>query len=42
METINNVLHFLNYLHFFGDLKIQDYSSFTHTKKLLKTLNLIW
>ena len=36
METINDVLHFLNCLNFIGDLKSDDYSNFNHTKKVLK------
>ena len=42
METINNVLHFLNYLDFDGDLESDDYSSFNHTEKVSKELILIW
>ena len=36
METINDVLHYLNFLDFVGDLKSDDYSNFIHTKKVLK------
>ena len=36
METINDVLHFLNFLDFVGDLRSDDYSDFIHTKKVLK------
>ena len=33
VETINEVLHFLNYLDFVADLRSDDYSNFNHTKK---------
>ena len=36
METINDVLHFLNYLDFVADLKSDDYRKFNYTKKLSK------
>ena len=36
METINDVLHFLNYIDFVADLKSDDYSNFNHTKKVMK------
>ena len=38
MEMINDVLHFLNYLDFVGDLRGDDYSNFNHIKKLLKDI----
>ena len=36
METINDVLHFLNYLDFVADLRSDDYGNFNQTKKALK------
>ena len=36
METINDVLHFLNYLNFVAGLRSDEYSIFNHTKKVLK------
>ena len=36
METINDVLLFLNYLDFVADLRNDEYSNFNHTKKVLK------
>ena len=36
METINDVLHFLNYLDSVADLEIHDYSNFDRVKKVLK------
>ena len=36
METINDVLHFLNCVEFVGDLRSDEYSNFNHTKKVLK------
>ena len=36
MKTINDVLHFLNYLDFVGNLRRDDYSNFNQTKKVLK------
>ena len=36
METINDVLHFLNYLVSVGDLENHEYSSFGCVKKVLK------
>ena len=36
METINDVLHFLNYLDFVGDLRSDEYSNFNHTKESWK------
>ena len=36
METINDVLHFVNYLDFVGYLGSDDYSKFNQTKKVLK------
>ena len=33
METIKDVLHFLNFSVFFIDLRSDDYSKFNHTKK---------
>ena len=36
METINDVLHFLNYSDFVRYLRSDEYSIFNHTKKVLK------
>ena len=36
METINDVLHFLNYLDFVADLRSGEYSNFNRIKKVLK------
>ena len=36
METINDVLHFLNYLDSVADLENHEYSNFDHAKKVLK------
>ena len=36
METINDVLHFLNYLDSVVDLENHEYSSFGRAKKVLK------
>ena len=36
METINDVLHFLNYLDFVAELRNDEYSNFNHIKKFLK------
>ena len=36
METINHVLHFLNYSVFVADLRKHDYNKFNHVKKNLK------
>ena len=36
METINNVLHFLNYLDSVADLENLEYSNFGRVKKVLK------
>ena len=36
METINDVLYFLNYLDFVADLRNDDHSKFIHTKNVLK------
>ena len=35
METINNVLNFLNYIVFVADLGNDEYSNYIHTKKVL-------
>ena len=36
METINDVLHFLNYLDLVADLRSDDFNNFNHTEKVLK------
>ena len=36
METINDVLHFLNYLDSVADLENHEYSNFGRVKKVLK------
>ena len=36
METINDVLHFLNYLDSVADLENHEYSNFDRVKKVLK------
>ena len=36
METINNLLHFLNYLDFVADFRSDDYSNFNHIIKVSK------
>ena len=36
METINDVLLFLNYLDFVADLRNDKYTNFNHIKKFLK------
>ena len=36
METINDVLHFLNYLHSVADLENHEYINFGRVKKVLK------
>ena len=36
METINDVLHFLNYLDSVADLENHEYSNFARVKKVLK------
>ena len=36
METINDVLHFLNYLDTVADLENHEYSNFDRVKKVLK------
>ena len=36
METINDVLHFLNYLDSVADLENHEYSNFSRVKKVLK------
>ena len=36
METINDVLHFLNYLDSIADLENHEYSNFDRVKKILK------
>ena len=36
METINDVLHFLNYLDSVADLENREYSNFGRVKKVLK------
>ena len=36
METINDVLHFLNYLDSIADLQNHEYSNFDRVKKVLK------
>ena len=36
METINDVLHFLNYLDNVADLENHEYSNFDRVKKVLK------
>ena len=38
METINNVLHFLNHLDFVAFLRNDEYNNFIHTKKVLKDI----
>ena len=38
METINDVLHFLNYLDFVADLRSDDYCNFNQSKKVLKDI----
>ena len=35
LETINGVLHFLNYLDFVGDLRSNEYSNFSRGKNAL-------
>ena len=35
METINNALHFLNYLDFVGGLRSEEYSKFNRIKNIL-------
>ena len=36
METINDVLHFLNYLNCVADLTSNEYNNFNHTKNVFK------
>ena len=36
METINDLLHFLNYLDFVADIRNEEYNNFNHIKKFLK------
>ena len=36
METINDVLYFLNYLYSVADLENHEYSNFGRAKKVLK------
>ena len=38
METINDVLHFLNYLDSVADLENHEYSNFDRVKKVLKDI----